>query len=77
LGGLQGLLREMNLDGHVLVASMMYFVVHVVTFNPILVIAAFIVGLMLGVVAEKMGIVGSIIGHTLWLELILVIFPVR
>ena len=55
----------------------MYFVVHVVTFNPILVIAAFIVGLMLGVVAEKMGIVGSIIGHTLWLELILVIFPVR
>ena len=76
-GGLQGLLREMNLGGHVLVASIIYSMVHVVTFNPILVIAAFIVGLILGIVAEKVGIVGSIIGHTLWLELILVIFPVR
>jgi membrane protease YdiL (CAAX protease family) len=53
-----------------------YTLVHIATLNPILVIAAFFVGLVTGVVAHKAGILASITTHLLWIEAIVVFLPV-
>ena len=59
------------------IASAAYYAfVHTSTLNPILVVAALVVGLVAGIVAHKAGILASIITHVLWIEAIVVFFPV-
>ncbi|MDE1873572.1 MAG: CPBP family intramembrane metalloprotease [Candidatus Micrarchaeota archaeon] len=59
------------------IASTAYYtLVHVATLNPILVVAAFFVGLFTGLVAYKAGVLGSIAVHVIWIEMIVVLFPV-
>lgn len=76
-GGLQGILEKKDMKYHIFIMSLIYSAVHIVTFNPILVLAAFIVGIILGETADRAGILGSIVGHVIWLELILILIPVR
>ncbi len=59
-----------------LISSIYYSLVHLVTFNVILVIAALIVGLITGYIAYRFGVASSIITHVVWLQLIIVIFPI-
>lgn len=59
------------------VATTIYYtLVHIAALNPILVVAAFFVGLATSVIAERYGIVSSIITHIVWIELIVVFLPV-
>ncbi|MCL4324941.1 MAG: CPBP family intramembrane metalloprotease [Candidatus Thermoplasmatota archaeon] len=53
-----------------------YTFVHISTLNPILVGAAMVVGLVTSLVADRVGISGSIVTHLLWIEAIVVFFPV-
>ncbi len=57
-------------------SSIYYSLVHISTLNPILVLAALVVGLMTGSLAHRYGIISSIITHIMWIELIVVLFPV-
>jgi hypothetical protein len=76
-GGLQGLFGSLGLNRPWLISSILYMLVHVVTLNPILVVAAFIVGLILSRLVVHSGVIASSIAHVIWLILIIVIFPVR
>ncbi|MDE1854885.1 MAG: CPBP family intramembrane metalloprotease [Candidatus Micrarchaeota archaeon] len=59
------------------VASTAYYTfVHIATLNPILVVSALFVGLCTGIVAHKAGILASTVTHILWIEAIVVFFPV-
>lgn len=59
------------------IASAAYYtLVHVSTLNPILVVAAFFVGIFTGFVAHKAGILASMVTHIIWIEAIVVFFPV-
>jgi membrane protease YdiL (CAAX protease family) len=59
------------------VASSCYYAfVHISTLNPILVIAALVVGVVTSIVAYKFGILASVVTHILWIESIVVLFPV-
>ncbi|MFB6469735.1 MAG: type II CAAX prenyl endopeptidase Rce1 family protein [Vulcanisaeta sp. AZ3] len=74
-GGLQGLVGGV-LGREPWVVSMVYYtLVHVLTFNPALVAGAFVVGLVDGLLADRVGLVASIITHVVWLELIMVLLP--
>ncbi len=78
-GGLQGWVERTSpaLRNVPWVASTAYYTtVHIATLNPILVGAAFVVGLVTSVVAHRAGIGASIITHILWIEAIVVFFPV-
>ena len=71
-GGLQGEFK----DSYAWIKSTIpYTIVHISTLNPILVVAALIVGLILGLTAQYFGLTASIISHITWLELIIVIIP--
>lgn len=59
-----------------LATTLYYTFVHVASLNPVLVLAAFIVGLVTSLVAERYGIISSIITHIVWIELIVVFLPV-
>jgi len=75
-GGLQeGLLSGFKIPW--LVSSVPYSLVHVLTFNPILVPAAWIVGVIVGFSAYRAGLASSVIAHIAWLEVIVVIAPTR
>ena len=60
-----------------LVSSVPYALVHIVTGNLVLVAAAFIVGTILGYIMYKRGLMASIIAHVVWLQLIIVLAPLR
>ena len=74
-GGLQGLFAEKCGDYQWLVSTVPYTLVHIATLNPILVLAAFIVGLAMGWTAYRYGIVSSSIAHIIWILLVVVIAP--
>ncbi len=59
-----------------LFSSIYYSIVHAVTLNYVLTIAALIVGLITGYIAYKFGIAYSIITHITWLEITIVILPI-
>lgn len=77
-GGLQELARGLGgvLGREPWIASMIYYtLVHISTLNPALIAGAFAVGLFDGILADKLGLVSSIITHVIWLELMMVILP--
>ncbi len=78
-GGLQGYLRKNSRLFRKmpwLGSTLWYSAVHLLTFNPILALAAFFVGIITGIVAERYGIVASSIAHIAWLEAIILIIPI-
>jgi membrane protease YdiL (CAAX protease family) len=74
-GFIQGIFIN-NVQYPWILSSIYYSMVHIATFNYILVIAALIVGLVTGYVAYQFGIIPSMITHIIWLELVIVIFPI-
>jgi len=78
-GYLQGYMIE-SLYGRgfksLILSSVYYTAVHVPTGNPPLAAAALIVGLILGYIALKAGVVSSIAAHIVWLEMVVVYAPV-
>lgn len=78
-GGLQSYVSKnsaMFASAPWLASTLYYAFVHLSTLNPILVIAAFVVGLTTSIVAYKQGILASAVMHVTWIELVVVIFPV-
>ncbi|MGC9147157.1 MAG: CPBP family intramembrane glutamic endopeptidase [Infirmifilum sp.] len=53
-----------------------YSLVHVVSGMPLLVLAAIPVGLVMGLICERNGVLASGISHAVWLYLVLYVFPV-
>jgi len=77
-GGLQELMRGVGgLVGREpwLLSTTYYALVHLSTLNPALVAGAFAVGLIDGLLADKVGLAASAITHVLWLELVMVLSP--
>lgn len=76
-GGLQGTARKSNAFKNFPWAftTLYYALVHVSTLSLVLVAAAFLVGLITGLVAERYGVVASVLSHVLWIEAIVVFFP--
>lgn len=78
-GGVQGYARK-----HVkwlgtmswILPTIYYSLVHLSTLNPILVLAAFFVGLVAGYLADRHGIVTSAIAHVVWIEAVVVFLPI-
>ena len=58
------------------IATAYYSLVHLSTLNPILVLAAFFVGLTASLIAEKHGIIASAAVHIIWIEAIIIFLPV-
>ena len=58
------------------VSTAYYTGVHLSTLNPVLVGAAFVVGLVTSLVADRAGVGASILTHVIWIEAIVVFFPV-
>ncbi len=78
-GGLQGYAAKHSrvFRSKPWIAAVLYYsVVHLATLNPILALAAFFVGLVTSLVADRYGIIASIIAHILWIEAIIVFLPV-
>ena len=59
----------------VFASSLYYTLVHMPTLNPPLIAGAFFVGIVTGFMAARQGVLGSIIVHIAWLELIVVYIP--
>ncbi|KUO85670.1 MAG: abortive infection protein [Vulcanisaeta sp. MG_3] len=77
-GGLQELMRSVGgiARREPWLLSMTYYtLIHISTLNPALVAGAFAVGLIDGLLADKVGLTASTITHILWLELMMVILP--
>ncbi|MFP3144001.1 MAG: CPBP family glutamic-type intramembrane protease [Caldisphaera sp.] len=68
-GLLQHIILENDLKINWIYAAVLYGIVHSVSLNLILVIAAFIVGLFLSFTAKKLGLIGSSIVHVTWIYL--------
>lgn len=66
-----------NISYRWLFSSIPYALVHIVTGNLVLVAAAFIVGTILGYIMYRRGLMAAIIAHVVWLQLIIVLAPVR
>ena len=78
-GGVQGFFNKHSkrFKGRGWMASTAYYsLVHLSTLNPILVVAAFLVGLISSLLAQKRGIAASIVAHVFWIELIIIFLPV-
>lgn len=78
-GAVQGLIRKKSKLFRKLPwlgSSLFYGLIHLSTLNPILVLAAFFVGLITSLIAEKYGILGSAIAHVAWIEAIIIFLPV-
>ncbi len=58
------------------ISTAYYSLVHLSTLNPILVLAAFFVGLTASLIAEKHGILASAAVHIIWIEAIIIFLPV-
>lgn len=76
-GGLQGIFHKKGYKTPWLISSILYSIVHTTTLNPVLVISALIVGLILGIIAYKSGIIASSIAHIIWLQMIIILLPLR
>ena len=77
-GGLQELARGLGgvFSREPWLASMIYYtLIHISTLNPALVAGAFAVGLVDGILADKAGLITSILTHVIWLELMMVFLP--
>jgi hypothetical protein len=77
-GGLQELMRGVGgiIRREPWLLSMTYYtLIHISILNPALVAGAFAVGLIDGLLADKVGLTASTITHILWLELMMVILP--
>ncbi|MCL5007937.1 MAG: CPBP family intramembrane metalloprotease [Candidatus Marsarchaeota archaeon] len=79
-GALQGFIRG---SGSRVLAStpwvlttLYYASVHISTLNIVLVGAAFFVGLVTSIIADRYGIISSMITHIVWIELIVLIIPI-
>ncbi len=59
----------------VVLSSAYYTLAHTPTLNPPLIVGAFLVGIVTGYVAARQGVLGSIVAHVVWLELIVVYVP--
>ncbi len=59
-----------------IISTAYYSLVHITTLNPVLVLAAFLVGLVTSLIASRHGIVSSAIAHILWIEAIIIFLPV-
>ncbi|MGC9182694.1 MAG: CPBP family intramembrane glutamic endopeptidase [Caldisphaera sp.] len=68
-GLLQQVIIEKDLKINWLFSAVFYGIVHSVSLNLILVIAAFIVGLFLSFTAKKLGLISSSIVHVTWIYL--------
>ncbi|MEM0200942.1 MAG: CPBP family intramembrane glutamic endopeptidase [Candidatus Micrarchaeaceae archaeon] len=78
-GGVQALIRKNSKIFKKipwLGAALFYGLIHISTLNPILVLAALFVGFITSILAEKYGIISSMIAHVLWIEFIIIILPV-
>lgn len=58
------------------IATAYYSLVHLSTLNPILVLAAFFVGITASLISEKHGILASAAVHIIWIEAIIIFLPV-
>jgi membrane protease YdiL (CAAX protease family) len=58
-----------------LIAAGYYTSVHVASLNPIIVIAALVIGFAASAVAYKFGVLSSIVMHIVWIEAVTVVFP--
>ncbi len=59
------------------VAGAMYYgLIHLSTLNIVLFAAAIIVGIVTSIIAYKYGILSSIITHVVWIEAIVILFPI-
>jgi len=76
-GGVQSLVKKMGCKYSWVLSSILYMLVHVVTLNPILILAALIVGLIMAKLVEVGGLYSSIVTHIIWLQLIMIFFPLR
>ena len=76
-GGVQSLVKKMGYKCPWIFSSILYMLVHVVTLNPVLILAALIVGLVMAKLVEIGGLYSSIAAHIIWLQLIMVFFPLR
>jgi hypothetical protein len=78
-GALQGYIKKslMPLIGAFpwIGSTLYYSAVHISTLNPILVLSAFFVGLVTSVIADRYGIISSMLTHIIWIELIVVFIP--
>ena len=77
--GVQGIIRKKSKLFRKLPwlgSSIFYGLIHISTLNPVLVLAAFFVGLITSIIAEKYGILGSSIVHVAWIEAIIIFLPV-
>ncbi len=78
-GGLQGYVQKHSKrfkNAPWIVTTAYYSLVHLSTLNPILVLAAFFVGLITSLTANRYGIAASAIAHILWIEAIIIFLPV-
>ncbi|MEM4026787.1 MAG: lysostaphin resistance A-like protein [Sulfolobales archaeon] len=60
----------------VLISTLYYTLVHMPTLNLVLIVGAFFVGVITGIIALRYGVLNSIIVHVLWLEFVIVYMPV-
>ncbi|MDE1847010.1 MAG: CPBP family intramembrane metalloprotease [Candidatus Micrarchaeota archaeon] len=58
------------------ISTAYYTAVHLSTLNPILVVAAFVVGLSTSLIANRYGIISSAISHIIWIEAVVVFLPI-
>jgi hypothetical protein len=58
------------------IASIYYTVAHIPTMNIPLIAAALVVGIILGYIASRSGISGSIVSHIAWLEAVIIYAPI-
>jgi uncharacterized protein len=77
-GGVQAFAKKSRLFKNMpwLGTTIYYSLVHIPTLNPILVLAAFFVGLVTSLIADRYGIFGSMIAHIAWIECIIIFLPV-
>ncbi|AEA12489.1 Abortive infection protein [Thermoproteus uzoniensis 768-20] len=68
-GGLQGLFKARDYPGWAL-SAVYYTAVHISTLNPALVAGALVIGLVDGLLAERLGLAASTAAHVIWLELV-------
>lgn len=62
--------------GGVMLTAIYYTAVHIPTANPPLIAGALIVGLAMGFIAHRSGILCSALSHIIWLELVVIHIPV-
>ncbi len=74
-GGLQGIAMRKYRGFPWIASSIPYTLVHIATLNPVLVVAALIVGITMGWTAYRYGIGSSSIAHVTWILMITVIAP--